>query len=151
MPSPIGSRSARRWRAASRCRRSTSTGGALADGLHAFDWPPELPAGAVGGPLLGLFFGGGALSLIVMLNSRKDAFSLGHSALVALAVVVLMLPLEALVARRQARYTANLMAARDVRVRAAFELLQGVRLGLLIDLKAGDANHRQVLCLTRED
>ena len=29
-----------------------AAGGALAEGLHAFDWPPELPAGAVGGPLL---------------------------------------------------------------------------------------------------
>ena len=49
---------------------------------------------------------------------------LGASAFVALGACLALLPLETLLARRQAAFTKALMAARDARVKAMFEMLQ---------------------------
>ena len=49
---------------------------------------------------------------------------LGASAFVALGTCLALLPLETLLARRQAAFTKALMAARDARVKAMFEMLQ---------------------------
>eukprot|EP00964_Phaeocystis_antarctica_P151756 scaffold119425_cov69-Phaeocystis_antarctica.AAC.4 len=49
---------------------------------------------------------------------------LGAAAFVALGVCLALLPLETALARRQARFTKALMAARDARVKTMFELLQ---------------------------